>query len=76
MSDRIFDPDAMSTRRVEAGLSMAALARTAGVSYSFVKQITYHRQRPSDVIVHKLAVALGCTAADLTRPRDRRAGAA
>lgn len=41
MRDTITDIEALTRLRAERGMTMAALARAAGVSYSMVKYVHY-----------------------------------
>lgn len=56
---------AVRTRRTAAGLSVAELARRAGVSGPFVSQLEGGRSSVSIPVLYRLASALGCAANDL-----------
>lgn len=70
---RPFDPQrykaafgaAVYSRRLDAALNRALLARMAGLGSSHVSRIESGDIAPSIVAVRKLAGAFGCTAADL-----------
>lgn len=65
---------AVRSRRTTAGLSVAELARRAGVSGPFVSQLEGGRSSVSIPVLYRLAAALGCTANDLlpASPEVRR----
>ncbi|WP_432484476.1 helix-turn-helix domain-containing protein [Kineococcus esterisolvens] len=56
---------AVRARRSAAGLSVAELARRAGVSGPFVSQLEGGRSSVSIPVLYRLAGALGCAANDL-----------
>ncbi|HVL85647.1 MAG TPA: helix-turn-helix transcriptional regulator, partial [Pseudonocardia sp.] len=60
MRDTITDIEALTRLRAERGMTMAALARAAGVSYSMVKYVHYGERQFSHVTAAAIARALGC----------------
>lgn len=68
------------TRRIAAAMSIAELARRAGVSAPFISQLESGRTSMSIPTLYRVATALGCTANSLLgasdhRPHVTRAGA-
>ncbi|NAZ76816.1 helix-turn-helix domain-containing protein [Kineococcus sp. T13] len=63
---------AVRARRSAAGLSVAELARRAGVSGPFVSQLEGGRSSVSIPVLYRLAAALGCAANDLLPPSGER----
>jgi transcriptional regulator with XRE-family HTH domain len=63
---------AVRARRTAAGLSVAELARRAGVSGPFVSQLEGGRSSVSIPVLYRLAAALGCAANDLLPPSGER----
>jgi transcriptional regulator with XRE-family HTH domain len=59
---------AVRARRTAAGLSVAELARRAGVSGPFVSQLEGGRSSVSIPVLYRLAAALDCAANDLLPP--------
>lgn len=64
------------SRRVELGITGAALARRTGLSYSLVNKIERGDRDPSDISLVKIARVLDCTVAALVEPPLANAGAA
>jgi transcriptional regulator with XRE-family HTH domain len=58
---------AVRTRRLAAGLSQERLARLADCSTSTVRLVEYG-YRPSDEMLSRIAIALGCSREDLEGP--------
>jgi XRE family transcriptional regulator, regulator of sulfur utilization len=66
--------DHVRQRRHDAGLSQEALAHRAGVNRSYYASLEAGRRNPSLETICRLAVALGCDAADLVRGTQARRG--
>jgi transcriptional regulator with XRE-family HTH domain len=60
MRDSLLNAAALNTLREEAGMSMAELARRAGVSYSYMKYLAYGQRQPTDTCAFAIANALEC----------------
>lgn len=63
---RTIDPSRMAARRVELGLSRAALAARAGVSPRMISLYEKGRHMPAAPRLEQLAAALGCDVGALT----------
>ncbi|MFJ6730071.1 helix-turn-helix transcriptional regulator [Streptomyces sp. NPDC091281] len=63
------DPQRLTRRRVEAGLSQNALARKVGVTKQLVSAVSLGKASFSPETLAKVAEALGCEIADLL-PED------
>ncbi len=57
-------------RREEAGLRKTQLARASNLSARYVADLEKERYGASIEMLHRLAAALGCTAADLLQDPD------
>lgn len=65
------DLDALTALRVEQDMSLVALARAAGVSYSMVKYVHYGQRQFSPRTAAKIARALDCQVGDFYRPAEQ-----
>ncbi|MFF8406984.1 helix-turn-helix transcriptional regulator [Streptomyces sp. NPDC015684] len=63
------DPQRLTRRRVEAGLSQYGLARKAGISRQLVSAVSNGKASFSPETLAKVADVLGCQVADLV-PED------
>jgi transcriptional regulator with XRE-family HTH domain len=58
-------------------MSLRRMAREAGLSYSYVKEVAAGRVQPRDHNAQKFATVLGCTVEDFSTPRpDTATGSA
>ncbi|SHI65148.1 helix-turn-helix transcriptional regulator [Streptomyces sp. 3214.6] len=64
------DPQRLTRRRVEAGLSQNALARAIGVSKQLVSAVSLGKANFSPETLSKAAEVLGCEIADLLPEND------
>lgn len=56
----------------ENAVSVPSLAASSGIEACFLKKYLAGKAKPSEAVLARLATALGCTAADLTRERITR----
>lgn len=62
------DPQRLMRRRIEAGLSLTALAERAGVTKSHICDVEHGRANFSPAKLGRIADVLGCAIADLMPP--------
>jgi len=70
MPDLLTDPDKVTARRIALGWSMAELARQAGVSYAHVRKVNAGESSFGELTAPRIAAALGCTVADISKVVD------
>ncbi|WAZ20247.1 helix-turn-helix transcriptional regulator [Streptomyces cinnabarinus] len=66
------DPQRLTRRRVEAGLSQNALARAVGVTKQLVSAVSLGKANFSPEVLDKVAQVLGCEIVDLLPPAEVR----
>lgn len=63
------DPGAVRRRRVELGLTQAAVAAAAGISAGHLSEIENGTRNPSPPVLSALAEVLECSTTDLMPPK-------
>jgi transcriptional regulator with XRE-family HTH domain len=70
VKDRQIDVAALDALRADAGLTLLALARLTGISYSMLRKVHTGQRQVSLVSAVRIARALNCHHHDFTWPKQ------
>jgi transcriptional regulator with XRE-family HTH domain len=66
--------DRVRERRIEIGLTQEGLAHAANINRTYIGSLETGERNPSLDLIARLALALGCDAADLVKGIQRKRG--